>query len=107
MSIYNAIRIGILVLNVILVIWVVNDAKKRDAHPVVWGIVVFLFGIIGWIIYLLTRPSYANISGSISQPNGEQSNIEKFQPQVKQKSEVRAGFRHNSGPTIVPDDIFD
>jgi hypothetical protein len=49
------IRVGILVLNLALLIWVAQDARKRGAKPVAWGIVVFLLGVVGWVIYLIAR----------------------------------------------------
>jgi hypothetical protein len=60
MNIYDVIRIGILVLNVILVAWVVSDARKQKVNAPLWGLIVFLTGPVGWIVYLVARPRKAN-----------------------------------------------
>jgi hypothetical protein len=109
MNIYDTIRIGILVLNVILVIWVVNDAKKRDAHPVAWGIVVLLFGIIGWLIYFITRGS-----GTSAKSAGDMLG-DSSQSQVSQESMGKSGrqqvqiggVRYIEKPGVKQDDIFE
>jgi len=40
---------------VLLSPWVYNDAKKREKSAVAWTLIVLLTGVIGWIIYLITR----------------------------------------------------
>ena len=47
----------ILAINIALMIWVGKDAKARgmDNH-VLWMVLTFFLGILGWIIYLLVRP---------------------------------------------------
>ncbi|MEP6685972.1 MAG: hypothetical protein ABJB22_04275 [Verrucomicrobiota bacterium] len=47
----------ILAVNIALMIWVGKDAKARgmDNH-VLWMVLTFFLGILGWIIYLLVRP---------------------------------------------------
>lgn len=111
MNPYAAARIGVLILNAILVVWVVQDAKKRDAKPVVWGIITLLIGIIGWIIYLFARPALPSpqaISGN--HPNTGSQTVpggNKNTHATPQKGQLRAGFRHDGGPSVVPDDIFD
>jgi uncharacterized membrane protein len=46
-----------LAINIALMIWVGKDAKARgmDNH-VLWMVLTFFLGILGWIIYLLVRP---------------------------------------------------
>ena len=44
------------ILNVGLLIWVTQDAKRRGASAVGWGVAVFLLGPIGWLVYLFSRP---------------------------------------------------
>jgi disulfide bond formation protein DsbB len=54
---FGMIMVGILALHIALLIWVAKDAKNRGMdNAVVWMILVMLTGIIGLIIYLLTRP---------------------------------------------------
>ena len=49
-----------LVLSLILMFWVGSDAAKRDMpHRGLWMVFVFLTGIIGWLVYLLVRPTTA------------------------------------------------
>lgn len=51
------IPIAFLVLNIYLLIWVNKDAKARGLdNAVVWMIVVFLFSLLGLLIYILSRP---------------------------------------------------
>jgi hypothetical protein len=50
--------IGLLVLNVLLLVWTAKDAKARGMDtPVIWMLVVFFLGVVGLVIYLLARPS--------------------------------------------------
>ena len=53
------IPVAVTVVNIVLLVWVMQDAKKRGASPVGWGIAVFFLGVIGWIFYLLARPPLA------------------------------------------------
>jgi hypothetical protein len=49
-----------IVLSLILMFWVGSDAAKRDiSHRGLWMLFVFLTGIIGWLVYLLVRPTTA------------------------------------------------
>ena len=49
--------IAIIALNIALLVWVARDAKNRSMDsPVLWMILVIFTGIIGFVIYLLTRP---------------------------------------------------
>lgn len=49
-----------LVLSLILMFWVGSDAAKRDLpHRGLWMLFVFLTGLVGWIVYLLIRPTTA------------------------------------------------
>ena len=54
---FGVIIVGIIALHVALLVWVARDAKSRGMdNAVIWMILVMLTGIIGLIIYLLTRP---------------------------------------------------
>jgi uncharacterized membrane protein len=47
----------ILAINIALMIWVGKDAKARGMeNHVLWMVLTFFLGILGWIIYLLVRP---------------------------------------------------
>ena len=49
--------LAIFALNIALLVWVAKDAKNRAMDsPVIWMILVLLTGLIGLIIYILTRP---------------------------------------------------
>jgi Phospholipase_D-nuclease N-terminal len=53
----GTIIVGLIALHVAFLIWVARDAKNRGMdNAVVWMILVMLTGIIGFIIYILTRP---------------------------------------------------
>jgi len=52
------IIIAIFVLNIALLVWVARDAKNRGMGTSVgWVFLIMLTGIIGFIIYLFSRPS--------------------------------------------------
>ena len=47
----------ILAINIALMIWVGKDAKARGMeNHVLWMVLTFFLGILGWVIYLLVRP---------------------------------------------------
>jgi len=49
--------IGIIALHIALLVWVARDAKNRGMdNAILWMILVMVTGLIGLIIYLLTRP---------------------------------------------------
>ncbi len=51
------IPIAFLALSIYLLIWVSKDAKARGLdNAVMWMIVVFLFSLLGFAIYLFSRP---------------------------------------------------
>jgi len=55
---FLAIAGAIIAINIAILVWVAKDAKRRGMeHPVVWMLLVFCTGIIGLIIYWLTRPT--------------------------------------------------
>jgi amino acid transporter len=57
MGFFGLIIIAIVALHIALLVWVAKDAKNRNMDaPVVWMILVLCTGIIGLIIYVLTRP---------------------------------------------------
>jgi len=49
------VGIGFLI-NILILIWVYKDAKKRGASGALWVIIVLITGIIGLIIWLVVRP---------------------------------------------------
>lgn len=51
------IPVGILVLNIVMLVWVARDAKSRNMDSaVVWMILVMLTSVLGLIIYIFSRP---------------------------------------------------
>jgi hypothetical protein len=56
-SAFFFIIIAIIALNIAILVWVAKDAKNRGMDSaVIWMILVLLTGIIGLILYILTRP---------------------------------------------------
>ena len=53
---FCGIGIVVLALNIALLYWVYKDAEKRGASAGGWLIVVFLFGLLGLLVYLIARP---------------------------------------------------
>ncbi len=47
---------GILVINGLMLLWVWSDANNRGSNGVAWSIIVFIFGILGLLAYLVMRP---------------------------------------------------
>jgi len=57
LGVFGFIIIGIIALNVALLVWVARDAKNRGMDSaILWMVLVMFTGLIGLIIYLLTRP---------------------------------------------------
>jgi len=57
MGFFGFIIIAIIALHIAMLVWVARDAKNRGMDaPVVWMILVLVTGLIGLIIYILTRP---------------------------------------------------
>lgn len=49
--------VAVIVLNVLLLVWVARDAKNRGMdNSVLWMVLVMFTGVIGLLIYLLSRP---------------------------------------------------
>ena len=49
--------IALLVINIAILVWVARDAKARGMDSaVLWMLLVFFTGLLGLIIYLLSRP---------------------------------------------------
>ena len=42
----------LLVVDLIVLVWVVRDAKRQGANPVAWGLAAAFLGPIGWVLYL-------------------------------------------------------
>ena len=51
------LMIGLVVLNIVLLVWVARDARARGMdNSVVWMILVLVTGVLGLIIYFFSRP---------------------------------------------------
>lgn len=49
--------IGLIILNIVLLVWVSRDAKARSMDSaVIWMILVMFFGPLGLILYWFSRP---------------------------------------------------
>lgn len=56
-SMFFWLIIGVIVLNIALLVWVAKDAKNRGMDSaVIWMLLVLFTGILGLVIYLLSRP---------------------------------------------------
>ena len=54
---YAFMIIAGLVINIAILVWVARDAKSRAMDSsVIWMILVFFTGLIGLLIYILSRP---------------------------------------------------
>jgi len=54
--------IAVIALNIALLVWVARDAKSRGMDSaVLWMVLVMFTGLIGLVIYLLSRPQGALI----------------------------------------------
>jgi DNA-directed RNA polymerase subunit M/transcription elongation factor TFIIS len=41
-----------------LVVWSIRDSRNRgDGNSLLWGVLIFVFGVIGCLIYILSRPT--------------------------------------------------
>jgi hypothetical protein len=48
----------LIAINIIILVWVAKDAKARGmSSPVGWLLLIFFTGILGLIVYILSRPS--------------------------------------------------
>lgn len=45
-----------IVLHFALVFWTARDASRRGAMSLFWGVAILIFGVPGWLIYLVVRP---------------------------------------------------
>ncbi len=51
------VPLALLALHIVLLVWVARDSKARGMdNSVVWMILVMITGLIGLVIYLLSRP---------------------------------------------------
>lgn len=51
-----AFVVGLIVVNILLLVWVARDAKARGMSSIGWLFLIFFFGLIGLIIYIFARP---------------------------------------------------
>jgi hypothetical protein len=73
--IITMIIVGIIVfvLYIKLLIWVYNDAQKRNMDELIWLLIVVVTGLIGLIIYLIVRdPLIAEKTEQPSKPKAPQ-----------------------------------
>jgi hypothetical protein len=42
-----------IIVQIAFTVWVYKDAKKRNANAALWAILTFIFGLLGFIVYLL------------------------------------------------------
>lgn len=53
----GVIIVAVLAINIAILVWVARDAKARGMdNSVVWMILVMLTGLLGLLIYILSRP---------------------------------------------------
>ncbi|MEN6347813.1 MAG: hypothetical protein ABFD08_00235 [Syntrophomonas sp.] len=45
-----------IIFELLLVFWVYRDGKERNLNAYAWGILIFLTSILGWTVYIITRP---------------------------------------------------
>ena len=56
-GVFLLIPIALLALHIVLLVWVARDAKARGMdNAVMWMILVLILGVIGLVIYILSRP---------------------------------------------------
>jgi len=48
-------KIVILIVQILIVVLVYQDAKRRNMRPLLWAILVFFFPLIALIIYFIMR----------------------------------------------------
>ena len=54
---FGILILALVALNIALLVWVARDAKSRGMDSeILWMILVMFTGVIGLVIYLLTRP---------------------------------------------------
>lgn len=56
------ISAGLFVIHLVLLVWVVGDANQRNANSFLWGLIVLFTGFVGWILYLMLRPSVSFVA---------------------------------------------
>ena len=56
MGLLFGIMILVSLIQVVLAVFVYRDAEKRGKSGVLWAIMVFFFGIIVFIVWLIVRP---------------------------------------------------
>ncbi len=53
---YCIFLVVMLIIDILILVWVYKDAKKRGANGALWIIIILFTGIIGLIIWLVVRP---------------------------------------------------
>ncbi len=48
---------GFLILDIYLAVWTYRDSKSRDTNGTLWSILVFIFSILGFLVYIVVRPA--------------------------------------------------
>lgn len=50
------VLVGIVLFWGLPIVYVLRDSSKRGASTLAWGCLVFLFGVLGLLVYLVARP---------------------------------------------------
>ncbi len=50
-------RISFILFWLLLPLWVYRDARRRPTNAAAWGILTLVTSVIGWLVYLIARPS--------------------------------------------------
>lgn len=58
-SVYGAVYVAFL-------IWIARDAQKHGMNPAVWVVVVFIFNLVGLVLYLISRPAASSARGGVA-----------------------------------------
>jgi len=74
----------VFLINILILVWVYKDAKKRGASGALWVIVVLFTGIIGLIIWLVVRPPEPSFYQQ-QQPYGQPQYQQPYQPPPQQQ----------------------
>lgn len=48
--------LAFIIITLYIIVWIAKDANSRGENGTLWGIVVFFLGLIGILIYFITRP---------------------------------------------------
>ncbi|MEM3342076.1 MAG: hypothetical protein QW728_05230 [Thermoplasmata archaeon] len=74
-----------IIIAILLAVYTYTDATKRNFNPILWTVLVVVFGLIPFIIYLLIRPplptvQYAPPPGQVYQPQQQGYQVQYNRP---------------------------